>query len=340
MHNGSGITCVAALLPRLVADQSDQDRWSVHEVLTKLQWDSPFTLRHSHTFPVDALYESNQETQQKLSEALHEVKSGYVALVGPPGSGKSTLLAAGVIPSPRARILRYLAFVPGKGQGLGRAESFDFLHDLVRQFKLQGFGKEILPGAELQELRMQLERVLGQAAEQHQIDGIQTIIVVDGLDHVPREERPQRSFLNDFPLPDTIPEGVIFLLGTQRLDLTEIPASVKDQASEEGRLIQVSPLSPSAVARLAELAGASSNVDGTLLYKKTSGHPLAVRYVIDGLRNVAGPEARQKWLQEGPAYGAAACRSPLCRLDCTAAGNEDGPLHRELDRTTAIRLPA
>lgn len=129
---------------------------------------------------------------------------------------------------------------------------------------------------------MQLEQVLGQAAEQYQNDGIRTIVVVDGLDHVPREERPQRSFLNDFPLPDSIPEGVIFLLGTQRVDLIDLPASVKDQASEKGRLIQVSPLRSSAVARLAELAGVSSGVDGTLLYKKTSGHPLAVRYVIDG----------------------------------------------------------
>jgi hypothetical protein len=294
---------IAALLPRLVADQSDQDRWSVHEVLTKLQWDSPFTLRHSHSFPVDALYESNQETQLELSEALHGVKSGYVALVGPPGSGKSTLLAAGIIPSPRARVLRYLAFVPGKGQGLGRAESFDFLHDLVRQLKLQGFGKEILPGGEIQELRAQLERLLNEVGERYQVDGLETIIVVDGLDHVSREERPQRSFLNDFPLPDSIPDGVIFLLGTQRLDLIDLPASVQDQASEEGRLIQVSPLSPSAVARLAELAGVSSDVDGPLLYKKTGGHPLAVRYVIDGLQNANGPQARQKWLQEGPAYG-------------------------------------
>jgi energy-coupling factor transporter ATP-binding protein EcfA2 len=294
---------IAALLPRLVADQLDQDRWSVHEVLTKLQWDSPFALRHSHAFPVDALYESNQETQKKLSEALHGVRTGYVALLGPPGSGKSTLLAAGVIPSPRARVLRYLAFIPGKGQGLGRAESFDFLHDLVRQFKLQGFGKEIVPGVEIQELRMQLERVLGQAAEQYQTDGIRTIIVVDGLDHVPREEHPQRSFLNDFPLPESIPEGVIFLLGTQRLDLVDLPASVRDQASEEDRLIQVSPLSSSAVARLAELAGVPSDVDRSLLYKKTGGHPLAVRYVIDGLKNADGPEARRKWLQEGPEYG-------------------------------------
>jgi hypothetical protein len=186
---------------------------------------------------------------------------------------------------------------------LGRAESFDFLHDLVRQLKLQGFGKEILPGAEIQELRVQLERLLNEVGERYQADGLATIIVVDGLDHVPREERPQRSFLNDFPLPDSIPDGVIFLLGTQRLDLIDLPASVKDQASEEGRLIQVSPLSPSAVARLAELAGVSSDVDGALLYKKTSGHPLAVRYVIDGLQNADGPEARQKWLQEGPAYG-------------------------------------
>jgi hypothetical protein len=79
--------------------------------------------------------------------------------------------------------------------------------------------------------------------------------------------------------------------------------AVKDQASEEGRLIQASPLSPSTVARLAELACVSSDVDGALLYKKTSGHPLAVRYVIDGLQNADGPEALQKSLQEGPAYG-------------------------------------
>jgi len=297
------IKLIAALLPRLVADQSDQDRWSVHEVLSKLQWDSPFALRHSHAFPVDALYETNQDTQQRLSESLHGVKSGYVALVGPPGSGKSTLLAAGIIPSPRARVLRYLAFVPGKGQGLGRAESFDFLHDLVRQFKLQGFGKDILPGSEIQELRVQLERLLNEVGERHRVDGLATIIVVDGLDHVPREERPQRSFLNDFPLPDSIPEGVIFLLGTQRLDLIDLPASVKDQASQEDRMIRVSPLSPSAVARLAELAGIASDVDGSVLYKKTSGHPLAVRYVIDGLQNANGPEARQRWLEEGPEYG-------------------------------------
>lgn len=294
---------IAAELPRLVAHRPQQDRWSIAELLSRLGWDSAFKLKHAHSFPVDALYESNEETHRALSDALHGKSSGYIGLTGPPGSGKSTLLAAGVLPSPRARVFRYLAFVPGKGQGLGRGEAVDFLGDLVRQFKREGFGRQIVPASELHELRTQFGGILQEASQQFSRDGLKTVIVVDGLDHVPREERPTRSFLCEFPLPQSIPEGVVIVLGTQRLDLSDIPISVQNQASEVGRLIPVRPLTPATVARIAELAHLPDDVEVAAVFKKSKGHPLATRYVIDSLIHIPSADQRKKWLVEGPEYG-------------------------------------
>lgn len=294
---------IAAELPRLVAHRPQQDRWSVAELLSKLGWDSAFELKHSHSFPVDALYENNAETHRALSDALHTKNSGYIGLTGPPGSGKSTLLAAGVLPSPKARVFRYLAFVPGRGQGLGRGEAIDFLGDLVRQFKREGLGRQIVPGSELHELRTQFERILQEASQQFASDGLKTVLVIDGLDHVPREERPTRSFLCEFPLPQSVPDGVVIVLGTQRLELADIPISVQQQASEAGRLIPVSPLTPATVARIAELAHLPADVLVGAVFDKSKGHPLATRYVIDNLMHIPSAEQRKTWLVDGPEYG-------------------------------------
>jgi len=294
---------LAAELPRLVTHRPQQDRWSIAELLSRLGWDSAFDLKHAHSFPVDALYESNEETHRALYAALHTNSSGYIGLTGPPGSGKSTLLAAGVLPSPRARVLRYLAFVPGRGQGLGRGEAVDFLGDLVRQFKREGLGRQVVPGSELHELRTQFERVLQEASQQFTNDGLKTILVIDGLDHVPREERPTRSFLSEFPLPQSVPDGVVIVLGTQRLELADIPISVQQQASASGRFISVSPLTPSTVARIAELANLPADVPVGAVFDKSKGHPLATRYVIDNLMHIPSAEQRKTWLVEGPEYG-------------------------------------
>lgn len=294
---------IAALLPRLVADPIDRDRWSVVEILAKLAWRDPFDLRHGHAFPVDALYQSNGLTQAELQRALSGAASGYVSLVGPPGSGKSTLLAAGLLPTTRAAVIRYLAFVPDEGQGLGRAEAFDFLHDVITQFKHQGLGTAIVPGTELAELRAQFECLLKEAAGRFQSEGIRTLVIVDGLDHVPREERPQHSFLCEFPLPQAVPEGIIFLLGTQRLDLSGLPPSVRDQAGLAARSVLVKPLPREAISRLADAAGVPADVDRSAIYVRTAGHPLSARYVVEGLVNTRTPEGRQEWLRNGPAYG-------------------------------------
>jgi hypothetical protein len=54
----------------------------VADLLTQLGWRDPLSLRHGHTFPVDALYQSNPLTEKRLQRALTEVSSGYISVVG------------------------------------------------------------------------------------------------------------------------------------------------------------------------------------------------------------------------------------------------------------------
>jgi energy-coupling factor transporter ATP-binding protein EcfA2 len=297
------IADISALLPRLISDEKDKDRWSLEELLHRLDWSDPFSPRHGHTFPTDALVQDNRKTQDELQVALAAAKSGYVSLVGPPGCGKSTLLQSGLLPTPQAVVLRYLAFMPNEGHELGRAEAFDFLHDLVAQLKRTGLGSDLITGTTLDELRAQLARLLSEAKKRFEKERLRTIIVVDGLDHIPREERPDRSLLNELPLPVSLPTGVLFVLGTQKLDLEGMPPDVKSQASAPDRFITVEPLSREAVFRLVDLSGLSEDGDAQIIFDRSLGHPLSVRYLIEGARNALTAEERSDWLKDGPAYG-------------------------------------
>jgi hypothetical protein len=292
-----------ALLPRLVADPSDNDTWTLDELLQRLGWQDLINLRHEHVFPTDSFVQANRSTEDMLQKALTLAHSGYVALLGPPGSGKSTLLQSGLLPTPRAVVIRYLAFVPNEGQGLGRAEAADFLHDLVTQLNKQNLGQPIIPGSELPELQRQFAALLLAASERYRKSTIKTIIVVDGLDHVPREERPEHSLLRAFPIASAVPLGVTFVLGTQRLDLPGLPPSIRDQALQDGRRVDITPLAREAVHRLAVLAGVEAVEDHQAIFDRSEGHPLSVRYLIEGVLRAESEAAKTKLLTEGPSYG-------------------------------------
>jgi hypothetical protein len=291
LYDQQRIDALTSLLPILVADEKDKDRWTAAEIIERLKWREPKSLAHAHIFPIDSAVQSNPITEDALSLALGSVDRGYLSLLGPPGSGKSTLLQSSLLPTPKAAILRYLAFVPDEGHGLGRAEAVDFLHDVVSQLRSSDIGPHVFPGDNLPELRSQFEKLLGGAALRYQRDGVKTIIVVDGLDHVPREERPSRSLLTELPLPNAIPVGVLILLGSQKLDLEGLPPAVTAQASEEGRRFDIAPLPKQSIVELATLANLSTDIDLNRLYTASGGHPLAARYLIAALANASEEEA-------------------------------------------------
>lgn len=277
---------IARLLPQLVADPRNKDRWTRAELLTELGWrDSAMIAHHIHRFPIGAHVQRNEETERALLNAIRNTRSGYISLVGPPGAGKSTLLQTALEAAAGLILVRYLAYVPGVGQGIGRGEAEDFLDDIGMQLKRSGLLGVRFRDDTLHERREQFCTLLQQAGERFQRDGVCTLIVVDGLDHVPREEKPQRSFLTELPLPSAIPEGVLFVLGTQRLDLEDLRPAVRDQAGGSGRTVPVSPLRREAVHRMADLMELDASISRDEVFELTHGHPLVTRYLIEALRD-------------------------------------------------------
>lgn len=97
---------IARMLPKLVTDARDKDRWSRDELLKELGWRDPAKTLHIHRFPVGAYVQRNRDTEISLLEALRAVDQGYLALIGPPGSGKSTLLQVALAIEPNIRLVR------------------------------------------------------------------------------------------------------------------------------------------------------------------------------------------------------------------------------------------
>jgi hypothetical protein len=288
---------IASVLPRLVADARDKDRWTRDELLRELGWRDPAKTLLIHRFPVGAYVQRNRDTEVKLLAALHTADQGYVSLIGPPGSGKSTLLQVALATETNVRLVRYLAYVPGAAQGVGRGEADNFLTDVGTQLRNSGLVGLRLRDDSLHERREQFGVLVRQAGERFDRDGIRTIIVVDGLDHVPREERPTNSLLGELPFPAAIPNGVVFVLGTQRLDLANLKPAVREQAERSERQVLMEPLGREEVARMAEALGLPVEIPRLDLSNLTHGHPLATRYLIQALLHA--DEAGRKYLLSG-----------------------------------------
>jgi tetratricopeptide (TPR) repeat protein len=274
---------IASVLPKLVADARDKDRWTRDELLRELGWRDPAKTLLIHRFPVGAYVQRNRDTEVKLLAALHAADQGYVSLIGPPGSGKSTLLQVALATEANVRLVRYLAYVPGAAQGVGRGEADNFLTDVGTQLRNSGLVGLRLRDDSLHERREQFGVLVRQAGERFDRDGIRSIIVVDGLDHVPREERPTNSLLGELPLPAAIPIGVVFVLGTQRLDLANLKPAVREQAEKSERQVLMGPLGREEVARMADALGLPAEIPRLDLSNLTHGHPLATRYLIQAL---------------------------------------------------------
>ncbi|KQQ84132.1 hypothetical protein ASF73_16315 [Xanthomonas sp. Leaf131] len=295
------VDLIAQRLPKLVARVPGQDRWTREEILREMGWRDNET-RHRHQFPIGIAVQRNPASESQLRRTLSASPSGYVSLVGPPGSGKSTLLQIALESEPQLTVVRYLAFVPGAAQGIGRAEAADFHEDLIVGMRRTGLLGVRFRRESPQDRREEFEALLAAAGQRFQETGVRTLIVVDGLDHVPREERPERSFLSELPLPFSVPQGVIFLLGTQRLDLPEIPPAVRDQADAAARRVDMAPLSQATISSMADAMGLPDSVPRSRLRELAHGHPLATHYLIQALLSAENEQAIDSILEDGFEY--------------------------------------
>ena len=271
-----------------MADPARPVQLSREELLGRLGWSDVFRYRHPHRFPVPAVYTANEAARAALENRLAALTGGYLALVGPAGSGKSTLLASLNVPG---RVVRYYAFIPDAPDPLsGRGEADSFLHDLTLSLEEGGLYRSGY-GNDLPAQRAILTEQLDMAGRRWTDHGERTVIIVDGLDHIPREQHPTRSLLDELPAPAAVPDGVFVILGSQTTDI--LHGSIQRALGREHRTVEVPPLAPNEVSRLAHQAGPGDWLvpDQMLaLVEASEGHPLALTYLLQDLASLEAGE--------------------------------------------------
>lgn len=273
-----------------VASSERSVQFSRQEIIKELSWTERFKTVFNHELIVDRQrYQPIQSTIDLLNSKLSEHKSGYLFLQGSPGSGKSTLLnqwSKGL----KKRIVRYYAFdFVNPSSHLNFYERGNATHlffDLVFQLKEAGiYKRNILPYKDLLFLKDVFNEQLKTVGEDFVTTGQQTIIIIDGLDHVPREYKSTtNSFLRELPLPSSLPEGVFIILGSQSYDLEDIQQEIKTEFQRGDRTIQIDSLKKEEVYKYVDNLNSQiqlSDAQKLQVFEKSQGHPLYLSYLIE-----------------------------------------------------------
>gem|GEM_PF-5087277 len=293
----------------LLFDVAAREQAPVHlvrnDLLQRLGWTNRFMSINVHTFPIDdVLYQPIEASVIELEAALAATTRGYVGVIGSPGSGKSTLLTHR-LRFRTDRVVRYYAFVPDAlGPNIDRGEAENFLHDLVLALHREGFSAgEATIGFDRITLLERLHAQLSLLHESWMETGTKTLILVDGLDHVLREPRPERSFLDCLPLPGDVPEGVVFVLGSQT-DAILID-SIRQEIKSPDRRVEMKPLSRTEIRNVLDKAVLPVELSAGQLdrvVELSAGHPLALVYLLNALLPVATSSEAQTILDETPPF--------------------------------------
>jgi len=182
-----------------------------------------------------------------------------------------------------------------------RGEAVNFLHDIVLALDHAGVKPDGLPQShDYIALGRQFQHQLGLLGQRWREDGTKTIILIDGLDHITREMRPQHSLLDVLPLPEELPEGVLVVLGSQTDE--PLQAQIRESVRREpGRRIEMAPLPPGSVQQIirrADLADGLGDEQQDRVVALCGGHPLALAYLLQQLRDAQGDDATATVLRD------------------------------------------
>ena len=116
---------------------------------------------------------------------------------------------------------------------------------------------------------------MGLLSEDYTESGRKTVILIDGLDHIDREQYPSRSLLKDLPDPDQVPDGIYFVLGSQTD--TIFPPRIRSAVGDQTRRIEMQALERQQVFGVIESAGIAMKLTDEqkeTVFRLSAGHPL------------------------------------------------------------------
>jgi len=270
-----------------VASNKKTIHFDVEQLIQQLGWESRFKTTFQHEFVVDKQrYQPITATLEQLDQQVSHLESGYVFLNGNPGSGKSTLLTQWAKNSPQ-RVIRYYAFSNiSQAQNYSeRGESKNLFFDLVIQLNQDGVvsRKTVLPYHDDVFLRSLFFSQLAELSADYGKNGRKTMIIIDGLDHIPREYHTVNSLLGNLPAPDALPAGILIILGSQTFELAGLQPDVRVQWTKGKNNLQMAFLDKKSVSLYID------HYDKTLVltpdqkektFELSKGHPLQLTYLL------------------------------------------------------------
>ena len=299
------ITSIVDLLFSLAASPERIVSLTRIDMINRLGWERRFSTWNIHEFPEPQYsYQPIQDTIIKLLISLEELSGGYIGVFGSPGSGKSTLLTQTLRTMP-VRLIRYYAYVPdAQDPSALRGEAISFLNDVtlkLTQAGISGAGiRDSTNRANLLHLLSEQFNILG---EKYQKNGEKTIMLIDGLDHIDREQNPERSLLNDLPIPREIPNGVYIVLGSQTDELPGLRQPIYDELNKEHRRIEMGKFSPGDTRAIALVASPDLNEEEIkIIYELSNGHPLALIYLLREIQQLSDSEDRLSILKKAEPF--------------------------------------
>ena len=259
--------------------------------------DRPVALRQDFAVPPNYRVPDDAFHQEFIVEAT--TVDGVAVLWGPPGRGKSTYLShcvSELAGQDDVVCVRHHYFLRLDERVDGRFSYFAIERSLVKQ--LADAGLLDVPQ------RMGLANALEAAASEVRRSGRRLVVVVDGLDHVWRDQQDlvQMELLFDALLP--LPEGVRLLVGTQRVEDRHLPRGLL-RALPKDQWTELPTMSVTAVREwlMSHAAGdrlrvADSQVKtheevidelGSALHKHSAGLPLHLVYLLEALLKSGEP---------------------------------------------------
>lgn len=286
------IVCLNRRIQELVSRSGTENPITYRDLIAGLGWASRFETFYDHNLVVpEESYVPNSKGLAMMDAAIQEKTKGYVFLKGSPGSGKSTLLTQWVRdrvnPSVRFYAFDFLHPSSQRNNDSSRGNSTTFLNDIVKQIHKVGIqdNTTLPPIVEQATLKTRFYSQLENISENFKKSGIPFIILVDGLDHITREYKGCVDTLMEvLPAPNDLPEGVIFVLGSQHFDQLRLNVEVEKESKDTANLVVMPPLSKDETEGLCKKLLATEVATDDVrekCWRKSQGHPLYLRYLLN-----------------------------------------------------------